>query len=179
MDVLGNPVDEAGQSLGPQGTAIDLARYFFVRSAGQPQALAQRDAEYMNDTGVAIGRSYRRDTVLMATHLVASVVWRYIELTLPGLDVYRRLRQPLDLKLEVPAVLADIEQLQLRLRRQGHLLGPFAAGSPTEVLDAALSAFKSYHSEPAVLRQGDQLLPGDRQLLLYYQTRIDSLRVLP
>lgn len=177
LDVLGNSVDEAGHSIGPDGRTLDIGRYFLVH--GKPQHVAQRDAEYMNDTGVAISKGYRKETVLMATHLVAHVVWRYIELTLPGLDVYRRLRQPLDLSLELPSLLADIEALQGRLRQRGHLLGPFASGSPQEVLDAALTAFASYHSEPAVLRAGDKIIPGDRQLLLYYQNRVDSLGVSP
>lgn len=178
LDVLGNPVDEEGHSLGPHGQAIDLSRYFWVR--GVPQIVPQRDAEYMNDTGVAITRGYRRDTVLMPTHLLATVAWRYLDVALPGLDLYRRLRQPLDLALEEGAILADIEKLQARLRQRGHLLGPHARGSAREVLDAALSAFASYHSEPAILRTADgKLALGDRQILYYYQNRIDSLGVLP
>jgi hypothetical protein len=114
----------------------------------------------------------------MATHLLAHVVWRYIELTLPGLDLYRRLRQPLDLRLEVKAVLADIERLQSQLRSRGHFLGPFASGTPQEVLAAALAAFASYHREPAVVRADeDTLMPRDRQLLYYYQNRVHSLQV--
>ena len=178
LDVLGNPVDEEGHSLGPHGHPIDLSRYFWVR--GAPQIVPQRDAEYMNDTGHAIARAYRHETVLMPTHILASVIWRYLDVALPGLDLYRRLRQPLDLSLEEGAVLADIEALQARLRARGHLLGPHARGPAREVLDAALSAFASYHSEPAVLRTADgKLAPGDRQLLFYYQNRIDSLGVLP
>ncbi len=178
LDVLGNPVDEEGHSLGPQGQPIDLSRYFWVR--GVPRIVPQRDAEYMNDTGVAITRGYRRDTVLMPTHLLASVAWRYLDVALPGLDLYRRLRQPLELSLEEGAVLADIEALQGRLQKRGHLLGPHARGSAREVLEAALSAFASYHSEPALLRTADgKLALGDRQLLYYYQNRIDSLGVLP
>jgi len=182
IDVMGNPVDEAGRSIGPHGGEIDISRYFLVRKGGQlvPQVVPQRDAEYMNDTGHAISQRYRRETVLMATHLLASVVWRYIELMLPGLDLYRRLRQPLDLQLEIPAVLADIERLQAQLRARGHHLGPYAAGTPQEVLSAALAAFKSYHSEPAVLRTSDNTIaPGDRQLILYYQNRVESLGVSP
>lgn len=184
LDVLGNPVDEAGHSLGPQGRVLDLGRYFWVRGGAaekpQPAPVAQRDAEYMNDTGAVIKESYRRETVIMATHLVAAVVWRYIELVFPGLDLYRRLRQPLDLSLEIPAVLADIERLQARLKKQGHHLGPFAAGAPAEVLDAALAAFASYHREPAIWRRGENKLEvGDRQLILYYQNRVDSLELAP
>ena len=179
LDVLGNAISlepgSLGGSLDPHGRPVDLARYFWVR--GRPQALPQRDAEYMNETGEAISRAYRRDTVLMATHLVAHVVWQRIGAALPGLDLYRRLRQPLELDLPVPEVLSDIARLQGVLRARGHLLGPFASGAPQEVLDAALTSFKSYHSEQAVLRSGDRITPGDRQLLFYYQNRVESLGV--
>ncbi len=182
LDVLGNPVDEAGHSQSHSAIAqtLDLARYFLVRQndgSMAPQGLLQRDAEYMQDTGTAIVDSFRRNTVLMSTHLLAFVVFRFVELALPGLDLYRQLRQPLDLQLEIPAVLAEIERLQNRLRQRGHLLGPFAAGSARDALDTALIAFGSYHGEKAVVRTGENTVaPGDRQLLLYYQNRIASLR---
>lgn len=176
MDVLGNPVDAEGRSLDPQGRIVDLARYFWVR--GEPAHVPQRDAEYMNDTGAAIGRSYRQNTVLMPTHLLASLFWRYLGLMLPGLDLFRRLRQPIEMSMEPAAVLADLADLQARLRARGHVLGPLADGSAAEALEAGLTAFASYHSEPAVVRTADgKLTVGDRQLLYYYQNRIDSLGV--
>lgn len=183
LDVLGNPVDWRGNSLDPHGRTIDLERYFQVD--GKPQVVPQRDVEYMQETGEAVVRSYRQNTVLMATHLVARVVWRRVCEKLPGLDLYRRLRQPLDLELTADAVCKDIEALQQALRARGHLLGPGADGPPREVLETALSAFGSYHAEPAVTSvpggPGDPPLvgPGDRQLLYYYQNRVDSLGVTP
>ncbi|MFO0575917.1 MAG: 1-acyl-sn-glycerol-3-phosphate acyltransferase [Polyangia bacterium] len=192
LDVLGNPVDEAGRSLGPTGHPVELARYF--RWRGQIQHVPQRDAEYMHETGEAITRSYRHNTVLMATHLLAHVMWRRIARALPRLDLYRRLRQPLELGVPEAEVLADLERLQALLRGRGHLLGPYASGTPKEALEAALAAFKSYHSAPAVLRQAPPetagapgaapapsgsapIEPGDRQLLFYYQNRVESLGV--
>ena len=60
------------------------------------------------------------------------------------------------------------------------------------MLETALLAFASYHAERAVYRRGADLAPGaaappvtdelevgDRQLLYYYQNRIDSLGVKP
>ena len=148
----------------------------------------------MHETGEAITRSYRHNTVLMATHLLAHVMWRRIARALPRLDLYRRLRQPLELGVPEAEVLADLERLQALLRGRGHLLGPYAAGTPKEALEAALAAFKSYHSAPAVLRQAPPetpgspgaaaspsgsapIEPGDRQLLFYYQNRVESLGV--
>src|SRR5262249_40207545 len=79
-------------------------------------------------------------------------------------------------------VLGDIEQLQAKLRARGHLLGPLAGGAPQQVLDAALTAFRSFHGEPAVRRAAadpQRIEPGDRQLLFYYQNRVESLGVEP
>lgn len=194
LDVIGNPVDEAGRSLGPGGRTLDLTRYFTWR--GQLAHMPQRDAEYMQEAGEAITRSYRRETVLLSTHLVAHVLWRRVARALPRLDLYRRLRQPLDLLVPEAEALADIERLQALLRGRGHILGPHSGGAAKEVLETALASFKSYHSEPAVRRRptaseapaatgrptppeadGAPLEPGDRQLLFYYQNRVESLGV--
>ena len=177
LDVLGNPVDDKGRSLAPDGRPVDLGRYFWV--GGRPQPQPQRDAEYMNETGEALARAYRRETVLMATHLLAHVTWRRVCKALPGLDLYRRLRQPLDLEIPETEILADLERLQTLLRARGHLLGPYASGAPQQVLQAALAAFSSYHTAPAVERAPgtSSLMPGDRQILFYYQNRIESLGV--
>ncbi len=174
MDVLGHPLTETGESIGPHGKTVDLARYFW--SDGKPAHVPQRDGEYMNQTGQAIARAYRRETVLLPTHLLAYALWRRICTALPGLDVYRRLRQPLDLHVPESEILSDIERLQSHLRHRKHHLGPRADGTPAQVVEAALTAFASYHTEPAAMRTPSQAVTAcDRQLLYYYQNRIESL----
>ena len=63
MDVLGHPLSETCESIGPHGQPVDLARYFWVN--GKPQAVAQRDGEYMQQTAASLSRAYRKETVLM------------------------------------------------------------------------------------------------------------------
>jgi len=150
MDVLGHPLSETCESIGPHGQPVDLARYFWVN--GKPQAVAQRDGEYMQQTAASLSRAYRKETVLMPTHLLASVLWRRLGQALPGLDLYRRLRQPIDLHVPHSELVADIERLQTHLRHKRHYLGPRADGTPEQVIEAGLAAFASYHTEPAALR---------------------------
>ncbi len=174
MDVLGHPLSETCESIGPHGQPVDLARYFWVN--GKPQAVAQRDGEYMQQTAASLSRAYRKETVLMPTHLLASVLWRRLGQALPGLDLYRRLRQPIDLHVPHSELVADIERLQTHLRHKRHYLGPRADGTPEQVIEAGLAAFASYHTEPAALRTPSQAVTiGDRQLLYYYQNRVESL----
>ena len=182
LDVLGHPIDlqrdGLGRSLDARGRPLDLSRYF--EHDGEIKDLPQRDAEYMRTCGEAIARSYRQNTVLMSTHLLAYVVWRRLGEALPGLDLYRRLRQPLDLAIPAEELYRDLDQLKTELQRRGHLLGPGADAPAPRVAETALLAFASYHAEPAALRlPGEplQVAPGDRQLLLYYQNRVESLGV--
>ena len=106
----------------------------------------------------------------------AFVLWRRVCQALPGIDLYRRLRQPLDLHVPRAELLSDMERLQNQLRHKRHHLGPRADGTPEQVVEAALAAFGSYHTEPAALRTPSQAVTvGDRQLLYYYQNRIESL----
>ena len=174
MDVLGHPLSETCESIGPHGQPVDLARYFWVN--GKPQAVAQRDGEYMQQTAASLSRAYRKETVLMPTHLLASVLWRRLGQALPGLDLYRRLRQPIDLHVPHSELVADVERLQTHLRHRRHHLGPRADGTPEQVIEAGLAAFASYHTEPAALRTPSQAVTiGDRQLLYYNQNRVESL----
>lgn len=174
MDVLGHPVTDTGESIGPHGQVVDLARFFWV--AQKPTHVAQRDTEYMNQTGTAIARAYRRDTVLLPTHLLAHVLWRKVTAALPGLDLYRRLRQPLDLHVSDADLCMEMSRLQQQLRNKRHVLGPVADGTPEQVIEAALGAFASYHTEPVALRTPSQAVTVvDRQLLYYYQNRVESL----
>ena len=172
--VLGNPITDSGESLGPHGMVVDLARYFW--SGGKPAHVPQRDAEYMNQTGLAISRAYRRETVLLPTHLlcvcaVATVsAWRCPTRCLSSTAAAA------DLHVPAQELLADMERLQNHLRNRKHHLGPRADGSAEQVVDAALTAFASYHTEPAAIRTPSQAVTvGDRQLLYYYQNRIESL----
>ena len=72
--------------------------------------------------------------------------------------------------------MSELERLQNLLRHKEHPAGPRPAGTPEQVVESALAAFGSYHTEPAALRTPSQAVTvGDRQLLYYYQNRIESL----
>ena len=43
------------------------------------------------------------------------------------------------------------------------------------VVSEALAHLGSYHRKPALRRQGDRLFHDDRNLLLYYQNRLEGL----
>ena len=67
---------------------------------------------------------------------------------------------------------ADLIELLLDQRPNGIVddVGHLVLGKRFE----ALAHLKSYHRTPALIRKGDRLFHTDRNLLLYYQNRLDG-----
>ena len=72
IDPFGNRVDEHGDSYDSRGRKVEPASYV-TNQAGDVTLDATRDAQYTRELGDAICDRYKRDTVAMSTHLVASV----------------------------------------------------------------------------------------------------------
>ena len=86
----------------------------------------------------------------------------------PGAGRGLRGRRP---DLGRPAGLAHGERVRLdpKLERQ----------SAEDVVADGLRHFAIYHSNPAVTRRGDRLFTTDRNLLFYYQNRLEGFAVWP
>jgi len=175
MDPFTNRVLDDGRSVDLRGRTVDPATY--VTRDGHPVIDEVRDAQYTRELGEAICRSYARETVLLATHLVAGAAFGKLRDAFPGDDLFKLLRHrdevfvPSD---EMERRVADLADRARALEDQGAVvLGPGIRGaSAATILDAATRAWSGYHTN-AVLRpaQGGVVL-GDTNLLLYYQNRL-------
>ncbi|MGC3996453.1 MAG: 1-acyl-sn-glycerol-3-phosphate acyltransferase [Anaeromyxobacter sp.] len=181
LDVFGNPVaPDDGTSLDPRGRRIDRARYL-LDAAGRPAPDPQRDAEYTRELAGAVVAAYARDTVLSSTHALCRVMFALLRERNPGVNPYRLLRtggrEPSFPAVEVHERTARLLEGLRRAAAAGQVrlddtLRDRDAGA---VVASALAHLASYHRRPAVVRRGDRLFHEDRNLLLYYQARIDSL----
>jgi hypothetical protein len=152
----------------------------YVTRDGQPVRDAQRDAEFTRELATSIADAYRRHTMPKSTNLIARVVFDWLRERSPGMDLYRLLRTG-GAEESLPLVEAhervDRALGALRsLRDRGEiLLAPTLAelDTPT-VVSRALAHLGSYHRRPAIERRGDRLFHLDRNLLLYYQSRLEG-----
>ena len=71
VDCFGNRVDAAGVSYDSHGRRVDAASYL-MEEDGAPHRNEDRDTQYTRELGEAICEAFARDTVVMATHLVAA-----------------------------------------------------------------------------------------------------------
>ena len=179
LDVFGNEVDAQGRSLDRRGRPVDRTRY--VMRDGAPAFDDQRDQEYTRELAAEIVESYRRDTVLNSTHLVAFTVFRWLRDRNPGMDVYRLLRTGGgEESMPLTDAYARVERTLESLRRHAdggrvRLDGSLRDKDTVALVNEALAHLRSYHRQPALTRKGDRLFHVDRNLLLYYQNRLADL----
>ena len=175
LDPFGNPVDQAGRSVAPGGRTIDPGTY--VMKGGRPVNDAARDAAYTRELGEVLVERYRRETVVMATAVVAHVLYRHLVAETPGLDVFARLRLRGEVAVPREALLAEVGATRERLgelEREGrlHLSEGLRRASPAEVVERALAVWNGYHARIAARDLGDRITAEDPTLLLYYQNRL-------
>ncbi|HEY9899530.1 MAG TPA: 1-acyl-sn-glycerol-3-phosphate acyltransferase [Pantanalinema sp.] len=175
LDPFGNAVDRDGVSRDLRGRAIDIRKY--VEVDGEARHRAQRDAEYTRELGGAIASSYRKNAVVLSTHLVAFALFGLAKERHPQLDLFQLLRLPDDTAYPLAEVCERIDRLRDRLVRLGEagevVLGDHVRDDGTEALvDQALRIFGVYHTRPLAERAGDEVRLVDLKLLLYYHNRL-------
>jgi glycerol-3-phosphate O-acyltransferase len=176
LDCIGNAVDEDGVSRDARGHVVDPLTYL-TDADGRVGHDPARDAQYTRELGEAIVASYLRDTVAMATHLVAAAAFEKLRESMPSGDIFALLRSQDDVVVSRTELAGRVERLRDRVReleaRGGIVLGPrLGRASGREILDEALRAFSGYHTTPVLEPRGDTLLLVDTRLIFYYQNRL-------
>lgn len=177
LDCFGEAVDEQGRSHDHRGRVVDPVS--LIRGAeGDITLDSARDVEYTRELGEAIVAAYARDTVAMATHLVAAAAFRLVADSLGGSrDLFSILREAADRSLPYNELAARVEQLRDRaaaLHDAGSLvlLPSLRTPSGREIVTSALRAFAGYHAKPVLEPRGDALAIVTPRLLYYYQNRL-------
>ena len=90
LDVIGNPVNEDGHSLDPNGSVIDR-RVLHLQPNGEVNLDEQgRDQQYTIRLSHAITQAYQSDCIALNTHVAALAVWRILQHRYPLLDDIQR-----------------------------------------------------------------------------------------
>jgi glycerol-3-phosphate O-acyltransferase len=177
-DPFGNPVDDDGVSLDPRGRSIDIRRY--VMKQGELVADAARDMEYTREVGERLITAFAKDNVVQSTHIVARALFVLLLQKNRSTDLVRLLRVGgtsddvglAELYREVDRLLTQLRAMALH----GSLrLAPGVQTAPSDdVVSDALRHFACFHSAPAATRRGDRIFATERNLLFYYQNRLEG-----
>jgi glycerol-3-phosphate O-acyltransferase len=176
VDCFGNQVDEDGISRDPRGRAIDATSYVLDRE-DHPGRDPAREAQYTRELGEVICASYKRDTVVMSTHLAAATAFDHLRRTVGHADLFALLRHSDDVSVPRASLAADLDILLLRTREmeaKGEIVlaHGLKRADGAFVLDQAIRAFAGYHSHEVIAPRGADLVLRDTRLLFYYQNRL-------
>ncbi len=185
LDLVGNPVDDEGRSLGPDGEPIDRRRYVTDRD-GRVEWDAQRDRVYTAVLSEALVRAWHRDNVVLATHAAGLAAWSLLRVRHPDIDPYQlvfagtdeRTVPRADLLRAVEATVVAIERLAAAgALHDGLPAGPSPAARAEAVLAQALDRFSRFHKRRALEPAPGGAIRVEPRLALYYGNRLDGYEV--
>lgn len=176
MDVLGNYVDQDGNSLDKWGRTIDTRDYFV--SGGKVTVDAQREEEYTHMLGKRIVEEFHKINRVFSSHLVAFVAFELIKAKNRKLDIFDLIRLPdEDLTLNYEEFKSGCQLVLDRiteLKAQGKIdMAPHLKRDMDSVIAHGLDNVGMYHAKRPLLKdQKGNIVTEDMSLLYFYHNRL-------
>ena len=177
MDLWGNQLNPAGESIDKYGQVIDLKDYF--KAGGIQTDDSQRNQEYTRLLGQKILERFKVENVVFSSHLVAFAAWHILLKEKNG-DLYGLLNIPEeDIRIDEAELLKTIDHLHVRMReleRANQIrLAPHLHSDMNTILEHGLSNLGVYHINVPLMRgKKGEILTEDIRLLLFYANRLDG-----
>ncbi len=181
LDVLGNKLDDAGQSFDVHGNVVELAEYF--KRNGEITFDTQREREYTKHLGAAVVDRFHRDHVVLSSHVVAYAAFRILRQFHPDLDLYGVLRLVeedflFDLDL-MKSIIGNVQTRLFELETEGRVkLSGMMREEAAAILKDGVRHMSLYHDRKPLSMAGGRLHSQDYHLLYYYHNRLTGYPLL-
>jgi glycerol-3-phosphate O-acyltransferase len=176
LDVLGNFVDDEGNSFDRFGNPVHVRDYFL--SSGAINEDLQRESEYTIMLADRIAERYLKENIVLTSHLVAFAAFSILQHENPKLDLFGVLRlPPEEFHFDLDLLKGVISQLR------DHLIEESEAGriklasqiyfDEEILLKDGVRKLGVYHVEkPLLFNQKGELVSQDFKLLYFYHNRL-------
>ncbi len=174
MDIMGNVVDDLGNSIDTNGEQIDLKDYFSLD--GEVKANPQRENVYTKILGERILESYKRNNVMLSSHLLAYAAFKILEKGYVG-DVYSLVNLPKERSQidynHLESIIGKLQQVLLEWENEGKIkLSREVKWEPGRIIEDGIKNLGIYHAQkPLTIKKG-QVWSDSLKLLYYYHNRI-------
>ena len=181
MDMVGNPVNERGESFDQYGNKIEIEDYF--RSGAELSTDRQRDSEYTKILGQRIVERFHKDNIVLAGHLTAFAAFEMLKRAHPKLDLYGLLRLPVkEWEFDRERLIEVVGQLQEVLRKmeeRGELrLSKQIGWPPEELILDGIKHLGAYHGKkPIKIHRKKRIVSESFKLLYYYHNRLENYQL--
>ncbi len=179
MDVLGNKVDENGESIDKNCNKIDLAQYFVLD--GELSESSQRESVYTRILADKVLQSYFRNNVVLTSHLVAFVAFKMFEKSRKDLGIFALLRMhPQEFSIdynEFKQNVASFVKLLITMEQEGKIKLSSEIYSETDkLISHGMEFLGSYHLEKVLgyKSQKNEVYTDSIKLLYFYANRLEG-----
>ena len=177
MDILGNYVDDEGNSFDKNGNLINPVDYFV--SEGAITIDKQREQTYVRILAKRIVEEFHKYNRVFASHLVAYTAFKMLERNNPKLDLYSILRLPEeDLWLDYESFKKQYKKLRKKIMKMHK---KDQVGIADHMTDKAEKSIKlglenvgMYHARRPLIRKNDRIIIQDPATLFYYHNRLEG-----
>jgi glycerol-3-phosphate O-acyltransferase len=176
MDVIGNLVNEKGESINHLGNNVDIKDYFITDN--KVEFDTQRNFEYTKLLGDKIVNSYFKYNTILSTHIVPFVVFKMLEKKYSKLDLFGLLRLPMeDTQIEYSELVITMEKVRtkiLEMNAKGNVLISKELELPiVELIKHGLNNVGIFHSKKVIFSDSyGHLNSEDLKLLYFYHNRL-------
>ncbi|MGB0840513.1 MAG: 1-acyl-sn-glycerol-3-phosphate acyltransferase, partial [Chitinophagales bacterium] len=176
MDIFGNNVDAAGNSIAPNGQFIDMKSYYI--SNGEFKLDAQRDQEYTRILGEKIQQQYYQKNTVLSSNLVAFAAFELLDRRHRRSDLFDLLRLlPKDREIPYQQFAVIIARLKTELQKmsdKGEIqLAEHIHQDVDSLIKHGIKHLGVYHSEkPLKFTKNGNVTSSDMNLLYFYHNRL-------
>lgn len=178
MDVLGNDVDENGDSFNHLGQKINVRNYFITN--GELTDQQQREEEYTKMLGEKIVEQYFKYNVILTSHLVCFAAFEILRKMHPNIDLFTLLRLPTDVVTINAATLnKNIDLLKDRIKEMNKnnevLVSPELRFTTDKLIEHGTKNINLFHANSPLEKGSDgNYFSEDLKLLYYYHNRLEG-----
>jgi glycerol-3-phosphate O-acyltransferase len=180
LDVMGNFVDEDGNSFDRFGQPVNLKEYFI--GEGQVNENLQRESEYTIMLAERLVERYHKENIVLTSHIVAYAAFNILRRVYSHLDLFGVLRLPpddfvfpMELMLDI---VAQTKQILIAMNKAGKIkLSNQVYFEPKELLEDGVRNLGVYHIEKPLIFEDGNLVSQDFKLLFFYHNRLDNYKL--
>ncbi len=180
-DVIGNEVDENGDSYNHLGQKINVRNYFVTN--GELTDDQQREEEYTKILSETIVKQYFQYNVVLTSHLVCFCAFEVLRKKYNNVDIFTMLRTPTeDIRIEAAELNEAVEKIkeQLKILNKNNevLISPELRFTTDKLIEHGMSNINQFHANSPIERASDgHYYTEDLKLLYYYHNRLEGYKL--
>ncbi|KAA3635676.1 MAG: glycerol acyltransferase [Bacteroidetes bacterium] len=178
MDVLGNPVDAEGNSYDKYGNKIEVKEYFV--SDGEVTEDIQRESQYTKTLAEKIVDRFKKDNIVLSSHLVAFAAFEILKRHNSRLDLYGILRLPPEdyefSREQLTDVIRQLRDVLVEMKKQGEVqLSGEVEGDLENLIKMGITRMGSFHTlNPLMINKKGKIISQNFKVLYYYHNRLEG-----